>query len=276
MPAPFRPAQAVHADGGSWRSGAEPSLASDGRTPRPRTLVDAVIDALIDAAARGRIFPGDRVVEAEVAQTLGVSRVPVREALRLLESQGVVSSEPFKGIRLMPFTPERLDDLIEARVALETTAAARAIRAGRNGEGELAQLTRLLDDLEGAARRGDAYALAEADIRFHRALLSFSRNDVVCALWEGLARQATIVFGLSTLGKPMPAIVDEHRALLAVFRQGSVEAMSVAMDDHIGAQTHAVDFAGIIARLRARRDPRAERDGTARVRRSPLLKDSRE
>jgi DNA-binding GntR family transcriptional regulator len=132
------------------------AVSADGEQPsRPRTLVDAVVDALIEAAARGSILPGDRVVEPEIARKLGVSRVPVREALRLLESQGVVSSEPYKGIRLMPFTPERLDNLIEARVALETTAAARAIRTGRNGEGELAQLFRLVADLEGrsAARR---------------------------------------------------------------------------------------------------------------------------
>jgi hypothetical protein len=65
----------------------------------------------------------------------------------------------------------------------------------------------------------------------------------------------------------MPAIVDEHRALAVVFRDGTVEAMNAALHEHIGAQTHAVDFAGIIARLRADRGRRAGRDGAARSRR---------
>ena len=92
---------------------------------QPRTLVHQVIDALVAGASEGLILPGDRIIETELAAQLGVSRVPVREALRVLESQGIVVNEPYKGIRLTPVTPERIDQLIEVRVALETTAATR-------------------------------------------------------------------------------------------------------------------------------------------------------
>ena len=85
---------------------------------QPQTLVDHAIEAIIAGAAAGLILPGDRIVEVDLARKLGVSRVPVREALRLLESQGVVVSEPYKGIRLRPVTNERVSDLIEARIAL--------------------------------------------------------------------------------------------------------------------------------------------------------------
>jgi DNA-binding GntR family transcriptional regulator len=88
------------------------------RPLKPRTLVDLVIDEIVAAAASSRILPGDRIVEAELAQGLGISRVPVREALRILESQGLVVNEPYKGIRLRTVTQERIDHLIEARVAL--------------------------------------------------------------------------------------------------------------------------------------------------------------
>lgn len=205
----------------------------------------------MSAAARGLILPGDRIIESDVAQRLGVSRVPVREALRILESQGVVISERYKGIRLMPYSRERLDNLIEARVALETSAAVRAIRIGHNDDAHLTVLQHHLDELERRADREDAYGLARADTDFHRALLALSGNDVLCELWEGLARQVTIFFGLSTLGKPMSEIVEEHRTLIAVFRAGDITTVGKALEEHISIQTHAVDYAGIIARRRA-------------------------
>jgi DNA-binding GntR family transcriptional regulator len=223
------------------------------RPLKPRTLVDAVIDEVVAAAASSRILPGDRIVEAELAQGLGISRVPVREALRILESQGLVVNEPYKGIRLRPVTQERIDHLIEARVALETTAATRAILAGRNGKEEVRLLHRHIDELELMGARRDAYGLASTDTAFHRALCQFSGNEVICDLWEMLSRQLTIIVGLSTLGKSMADIVEEHRTLVRVFEAGDVERMTKALDDHINVQTHAVDFLGLIARRRSER-----------------------
>lgn len=220
---------------------------------KPRTLVDMVIDALIAGVARGLVLPGDRIVETDLAQRLGVSRVPVREALRVLESQGLVINEPYKGIRLMPVSQKRIDDLIEARVSLETTAAIRAIREGRNGATEIALLADCILEMEAAAARNDAYAFANADTEFHRVLCRFSGNDVLCGLWEGLARQATIFFGLSALIKPMAEIIEEHRVLLRVFGTGDIDAVSRALTDHIEVQTHQVDFENIVAQRRAAR-----------------------
>src|SRR5688500_5352071 len=71
---------------------------------QPRTMVEQAAEAIVAAATRGAFLPGDRLVEAEIARDLGISRVPVREALRLLESQGIVNSTPYKGMRLMDVT----------------------------------------------------------------------------------------------------------------------------------------------------------------------------
>lgn len=224
------------------------------RRLRPSTLVDKVIEEVIAAAARGVVLPGDRIVESEVAERLGISRVPVREALRLLESQGVVVNTPYKGIRLTPVTPERIDHLIEARIALETAAATRAIRDGRNGRADEAALALCIDELELMAVRRDAYGFATADTSFHRALCRAGGNQVISDLWETLSRQMTIIFGLSTQHKPMDAIIEEHRVLLRVFRSGDVQAMAAEIEDHILVQTRAVDFDTIIARRRTERE----------------------
>jgi DNA-binding GntR family transcriptional regulator len=218
---------------------------------QPRTLVHQVIDALVAGASEGLILPGDRIIEAELALQLGVSRVPVREALRVLESQGVVVNEPYKGIRLTPVSPERIDHLIEVRVALETTAATGAMRRGHNSPANLASLEAIVREMQAMADGNDVFRFASADASFHRSLCGFSGNAVLCGMWEMLARQMTIIFGLSALGKPMSSIVEEHRTLIDVFRSGDAGDMARAIDEHIDVQIHKVNLEQIIARRRS-------------------------
>lgn len=218
---------------------------------QPRTLVHQVIDALVAGAAEGLILPGDRIIETDLAAQLGISRVPVREALRVLESQGIVVNEPYKGIRLTPVTAERIDQLIEVRVALETTAARRAVRLGHNRPENLAVLQGIVDDMEAMARRNDVYGFATADTEFHRTFCGFADNAVLSDMWEMLARQMTIIFGLSALGKPMADITEEHRALIAVFRSGDLGEIAAAINDHIDVEIHKVDLENVIARRRS-------------------------
>jgi DNA-binding GntR family transcriptional regulator len=221
---------------------------------RPRTLVDQAAEAIVAGAARGIILPGDRIVESQIAQGLKMSRVPVREALRLLESQGLVISEPYKGIRMRPVTRAHLDQLMEVRVSLETTAARRAVALGRNKGAALSALNRKLDEIELMATRQDAYGIASADAALHRELCRLSGNDVLCSVWECLARQLTIIVGLSTLSKPMEGIVAEHRILLREFARGTPANLDRAIEDHIRVQNDALDFERIVEERRSLRD----------------------
>jgi DNA-binding GntR family transcriptional regulator len=223
------------------------------RPLQPQTMVDLVIDAIVPAAAAGVILPGDRIVEADLARKLGVSRVPVREALRLLESQGIVVNEPYRGIRLRPVTNQRVHELIEARVALEASAAERAVRAKRHRGEHLAPLRAAIREMDLMAKRKDAYGLAAADTEFHRALCRLGGNSVTTELWETLARQFTIIFGLASLSKPMPEIVAEHPELLAAIESGRMTTIRRTLDEHITVMNHAVDYEAVIARRRAQR-----------------------
>jgi DNA-binding GntR family transcriptional regulator len=218
---------------------------------RPRTLVDHAVDAILSAAARGLILPGDRLAEPDLAAHLGMSRVPIREALRILESQGVVTSEPYKGIRLMEVSPERLDQVIDVRCSLEALACRRAIEAGGNGPAEIARLEDAIAELEFARQRDDTYAFASADTAFHRELCGLARNPVLSRLWESIARQLTVIIGLSTHAKQMDAIVTEHRTLVNVFSSGDIAAVAREIDQHIRVLALDVDYARIIAERRA-------------------------
>jgi DNA-binding GntR family transcriptional regulator len=221
--------------------------------PRPRTLVGHAVDAIVAGAARGLILPGDRIVETEIARALGVSRVPVREALRLLESQGLVVNEAYKGIRLMSFTPERLKQALEVRAALELTAARHAFEPETDPAAALRRLAGHVDAMEVMAARRDAFGCASADTSFHRELCRLSDNDVPCTLWEQLARQITIIVGLSTLGKSMRELVLEYRALLDGLASRDMTRIEREMMVHIVTQNEVIDYESLIEERRRKR-----------------------
>jgi DNA-binding GntR family transcriptional regulator len=217
---------------------------------QPVTLVDRAAEAIIAAAASGLLLPGDRVVEAEVARSLGISRVPVREALRMLESQGIVTNEPYKGLRLMRVDANHLKNVLTVRVALESVAV-QEILSHKDGRPELVKrLTSRLHEMENSAKSDDAYFFASADTNFHRELCTHSGNDVLCRMWEQIARQLTIYVGLSTLTKDREGIVDEHRRLIAVLADGTLDQIVRALEEHIRAQNEIIDFEALVARQR--------------------------
>jgi DNA-binding GntR family transcriptional regulator len=137
----------------------------------PRALVDHVVEAIVQAAATGMFMPGDRIVEADVARRLNVSRVPVREALRLLESQGIVVSMPYHGMRLIEVSADGLRKILEVRLALETLAAFVLREACLEDPQILAPLDAFSAELQVAAIEGDRFGIATLDTRFHRTLL---------------------------------------------------------------------------------------------------------
>lgn len=215
-----------------------------------RTLVDQVVDTIVEATATGVFLPGDRIVEAEVARALNVSRVPVREALRILESQGIVVNTRYRGMRLMDVSVDRLEKILKVRLALETLAAREVLEKLKDDPGVLAPLDRVVDDLHRAAERDDSYEVARLDTEFHRVLCKISGNDVLLQLWEPLSRQLTIIFGLSTLQKGLDAIVSEHDSLLKSIKAADMAALEHVMKEHILDYTQALDYEGFVETLR--------------------------
>lgn len=215
-----------------------------------KTLVDQVVDAIVEATARGVFLPGDRIVEAEVAAALNVSRIPVREALRLLESQAVVVSERYRGMRLMSVDIHGLEKILKVRLVLEQLAGAEAMERMASGAAEIAPLEEILDRMHAAAAANDSYSVATLDTDFHRCLCQLSGNDVLVRSWEPLSRQLTIIFGLATLRKTLKDIVAEHDDVVDALKAGDRAKYDRLMEIHILEYTRAVDYEDLVEQLR--------------------------
>jgi DNA-binding GntR family transcriptional regulator len=215
-----------------------------------KSLVDQVVDAIVEATAKGIFLPGDRIVEAEVARSLNVSRVPVREALRLLESQGVVVSERYRGMSLMSVDIDRLEKILKVRLALEKLAGAEVMARAKDDPGLFAPLEEILADMHEAGDADDGFRVASLDTAFHLCLCTLSGNEVLVRTLEPLWRQLTIIFGLSTMKKGVKSIVAEHDELIATLRAGDRAAFDDLMEVHILEYSRAVDYERLVEQLR--------------------------
>ena len=213
-------------------------------------LVDQVVDAIVEAAAKGIFLPGDRIVEAEVARSLNVSRIPVREALRMLESQGVVVSERYRGMSLMSVDLDRLEKILKVRLVLEQLAGAEIMTKLPDEPELLEPLKALLARMHAAGDAEDGFQVARLDTEFHHCLCTLSGNETLVRTWQPLSRQLTIIFGLSTMKKGVKSIVEEHDEVIAVLEGGDREAYNATMEIHILEYSRAVDYERLVEQLR--------------------------
>jgi DNA-binding GntR family transcriptional regulator len=214
-------------------------------------MVEQSAEAVVAAAARGAFLPGDRLVEAEIARDLGISRVPVREALRLLESQGIVVSTPYKGMRLMRVSNRGVAELSRVRFALESLALAEIV-ARDAGPAPLAPVREAALAYGQALAEGDPAAIVAADVAFHGELCRASGNAVLHGLWLGLARQLAVIWGLGQGARSGPDVIAEHQRLLDLLARGDAEGAKAALAAHI-AWHEDFDFEAAIERRRAAR-----------------------
>lgn len=144
------------------------------------TMVGAAYDNLRRRILSNALPPGARFLEPELAQQLGMSRTPVREALIRLEAEGLVRIIPRRGIQIAPVTAQAMEEIYEIVTALEAAAARRL--AQTPAAARLAPLRKALLRMDAALERGDLDAWGEADESFHRALITQAGNEMLAAV----------------------------------------------------------------------------------------------
>lgn len=202
-------------------------------------LRDQVAEAICNAILSGRIAPGDKIPEQMLAEQLGTSRVPVREAIRILESQGLVVARPKAGTFVARLSPAELDDSMRVRAALEELAVTQAL--ARLSE---PQWDRLCDSLEAliagmrdALATEDAPQVVDLDYRWHSIVIEASSNRTLIRFWQSLGLRIRLVLFRRAADQfdaaGWEATIGHHCELLAAFRRRDPGECRAAVQYHV-------------------------------------------
>jgi DNA-binding GntR family transcriptional regulator len=194
-------------------------------------LREQIKDVILQRIVAGDYPPGVRLVETRIAQELGVSQAPVREALRDLEQLGCVIHEPFRGCSVRAFSAEELLEAFPVRAALEGLAA--RLAAERMTAAELDRLAELLDAMNEAARRGDAHDQSRADTEFHATVVRGARNATLERQWSFMEPFSRTYISVSQPGLELHGLSDRHRPILDALRRRDADAAADAMQTHL-------------------------------------------
>jgi DNA-binding GntR family transcriptional regulator len=188
-------------------------------------------DVILQRIVAGDYPPGARLVETRIAQELGVSQAPVREALRDLEQLGCIVHEPFRGCSVRAFSAQELIEAFPVRAALEALAA--RLAAERITEAELLQLADLLETMRAAAERGDAHDQSRANASFHATIVRAARNATLERQWSFLEPFSRTYISVSQPGIDLRALSDRHVPILDALRARDGDAAATAMHRHL-------------------------------------------
>ena len=196
-------------------------------------LSDQVKDRLLEAILTGEYPPGSRIVETRVARECGTSQAPVREALRDLEALGLVEIAPFRGARVRRPTRSELLEAYVVRSELEALAARLAV--SRMTEVDLDELQGYVDDMQRAAREGDAYAEAMADANFHGRVMEIAGNATLKRVWGHLEPFSRTYITVAIPGADRHQIADLHPPVLDALRQRDPATVTDAVHRHFAS-----------------------------------------
>lgn len=203
-------------------------------------LRDEVFNTLRERILKGALKPGERLMEIHLADQLGVSRTPIREAIRMLELEGLVKMVPRKGAQVAKISREDLQDVLEVRKALDTLAVKLACE--RITEDEITKLKMAEEEFERVLKVGDTTQIAEADVAFHDVIQVASKNKRLKSMISNLAERIyryrfEYIKQQSDGGK---TLVMEHREIIRCIEEKEVDEAIKAIELHIDNQESSI------------------------------------
>ena len=202
-------------------------------------LRDVVFNTLRKAILRGELKPGERLMEIQLANKLGVSRTPIREAIRKLELEGLVLMIPRKGAEVAQITEKNMQDVLEVRKALEELSVQLACE--RITPEQVEEMKMAAEDFRKVLKSGDVTKIAEADVKFHDIIFAATNNQRLITLLNNL-REQMYQFHVEYLKQKecYPQLLEEHDKLIALISGGEVEEACELMGCHIDNQASTV------------------------------------
>lgn len=202
-------------------------------------LRDVVFNTLRQSILTGELKPGERLMEIHLADKLGVSRTPIREAIRMLELEGLVTMIPRRGAEVAQITEKNLREVLEVRGALDALAVELACE--RITEEELEQLHKACVHFEAETKKGNANRVAQADVALHDIILAASRNEKLVQMIGNFSQQM-YRYRLEYVKEEAhyETLIREHRIIYEAIRDRDKERGAKAIRLHIENQEKAV------------------------------------
>ncbi len=205
---------------------------SRGATASAPTLSEHVYQALMQAILKGKLGPGEHLVEQALADQFGVSRMAVREAIRKLANDGLVEVIPNRGTFTLQFTSDDIVEIFDLRAMLEKLAVRRITERGRRSD--LALLEDLVDEMKEVEQTEDRVAAATVDTKFHQKLAELSGYRRLSRFWRSMSAQITmVVYNSSSYYPDIGNLAERHQQIIDVMRTGDADDAADAIVRHI-------------------------------------------
>lgn len=185
-----------------------------------RSNFQTALEQLREMIFMGDLAAGSDHLETELAEKLGMSRTPVREALLTLEGQGLLQVRPRRGVRILPISPDDMAEIYDVLTELESMAARNAARAGYSDEA-LSELASMVTQMDCALKKGDLYSWAFADDRFHHELVRLGGNSRAMLIVERMQDQVRRARLATLFMRTLPVSSNkDHEAVFAAIKAG--------------------------------------------------------
>lgn len=202
-------------------------------------LRDVVFQTLREAILKGDLKPGERLMELQLASKLGVSRTPIREAIRMLEQEGLAVTIPRKGAEVAKMTEKNMEDVLQIREALDELAV--QIACDKMTEQQLSELTLTMRNFENAIQAGNLGKIVAFDVEFHDIIYESTDNPRLVTMLNHL-REQIYRYRVEYLKekKNYPVLIQEHETIVNALKQKNKKGVADAMRMHIRNQAEAV------------------------------------
>lgn len=197
-------------------------------------LRSRVADRLREAILRGELRPGQTLTEVALAQQLGVSRAPVREAFRSLSEEGLLETVPYKGTRVRALSRTDIEETYSLRGQLEAFAITRITR--RAGPVDFARLEVLCEAMQELAAAGDLAGLNAADERFHKTIIELADHALLLSVWSTLALRVQQIMALrNRQNDNLVEVALNHPPIVKALKTGDLAAALESIARHVAS-----------------------------------------
>ena len=205
-----------------------PSKAEVGKVENVPLRV-VVADMLRKAIVNGRMKPGTPIIEMALAEQLNVSRAPVREAIQILENDGLIETVAYKGKRVKPLTLKEVEEVYSLREQFEAFAIRRIVER----KVDVSELHTHSDAMFSAAERGDLAALNVSDEAFHRALIRLADHGLMLSFWDNLYLRIRQIMALrNSANRDLRAVARNHPPIIAAIEKRDMILAISLISDH--------------------------------------------